>query len=64
MNYSYLCAVATKLPKLQNELADLLSCEEVRRAPAWQASNENTPTPQPIYATASPGRTTTAIALV
>src|SRR5882724_4535304 len=33
-----------------------------RRAPARQANSENTPGPQPISATVSPGRTAAAIA--
>src|SRR6266478_3791661 len=36
---------------------------KTRRAPARQANSENTPGPQPISATVSPGRTAAAIAL-
>src|SRR5216684_1673687 len=39
------------------------SMAKTRRAPARQANSENTPGPQPISATVSPGRTAAAIAL-
>src|ERR1700687_1799486 len=39
------------------------SIAKTRRPPARQANRENTPGPQPISATVSPGRTARAIAL-
>src|SRR5882724_7654736 len=46
-----------------NSILSSDSIAKTRRAPAWQANSENTPGPQPISATVSPGRTAAAIAL-